>query len=190
MIPYTGDYIEHIDGSIDNFKYFTFTPCPLMHGDMYKMDDELSTFLIEAHRNIGILKGLFKYDPNREAFVELMLLKECTYSRMIDYDTLTFHDVLASRGSGKNAIASITNLKLAYKKAIDRAISVPVLSELCEIALYGDAVSKPVDIRDKQIFYWVSGRTLYLTTLQPLTQFYQRWPIFPLIYIMPKTLIR
>ena len=152
MIPYTGDYIEHIDGSIDNFKYFTFTPRPLMHGDMYKMDDELSTFLIEAHRNIGILKGLFKYAPNREAFVELMLLKECTYSRMIDYDTLTFHDVLASRGSGKNAIASITNLKLAYKKAIDRTISAPVLSELCGIALYGDVVNKLVDIRDKQIF--------------------------------------
>ena len=152
MIPYTGDYIEHIDGSIDNFKYFTFTPRPLMHGDMYKMDDELSTFLIEAHRNIGILKGLFKYAPNREAFVELMLLKECTYSRMIDYDTLTFHEVLASRGSGKNDIASITNLKLAYKKAIDRTISAPVLSELCGIALYGDVVSKPVDIRDKQTF--------------------------------------
>ena len=62
-----------------------------------------------VHRNMGFLKGLFKYAPNREAFVELMLLKECTYSRMIDYDTLTFHDVLASRGSGKNDIASITD---------------------------------------------------------------------------------
>ena len=71
---------------------------------------------------------------------------------MIDYDTLTFHEVLASRGSGKNDIASITNLKLAYKKAIDRTISAPVLSELCGIALYGDVVSKPVDIRDKQTF--------------------------------------
>ena len=45
-----------------------------------------------------------------------------------------------------------TNLKLAYKKVIDRTISAPVLSELCGIALYGDAVSKPVDIRDKQTF--------------------------------------
>ena len=174
MLPYTGDYIEHIDDNIDDFKYYTFTPRPLMYGDMYKMDDELSALLIEAHRNIGFLEGLLKYAPNKDAFSELMLLKECTYSRMIDYDTLTFHDVLASRGSGKNDITSITNLKIAYKKAIDRAISVPVLSELSEIALYGDAVSKPVDIRDKQIFYWVSGRTLYLTTLQPLTQFCQR----------------
>ena len=104
MIPYTVDYIEHIDGSINNFKYFTFTPRPLMHGDMYKMDDELSALLIEVHRNIGFLKGLFKYAPNREAFVELMLLKECTYSRMIDYDTLTFHEVLASRGSEKTIL--------------------------------------------------------------------------------------
>jgi hypothetical protein len=104
MIPYTGDYIEHIDGSIDNFKYFTFTPRPLIHGDMYKMDDELSTFLIEAHRNIGILKGLFKYAPNREAFVELMLLKECTYSRMIDYDTLTFTMYLPVAGVVKTLL--------------------------------------------------------------------------------------
>ena len=66
-----------------------------------------------VHRNIGFLKGLFKYAPNREEFVELMLLKECTYFRMIDYDTLTFHDVHASRGSGKNDIASITSLKIA-----------------------------------------------------------------------------
>ncbi len=34
MIPYTGDYIEHIDDSIHNFKYYTFTPRPLIHGDM------------------------------------------------------------------------------------------------------------------------------------------------------------
>ena len=48
MLPYTGDYIEHIDDNIDDFKYYTFTPRPLMHGDMYKMDDELSALL---HKN-------------------------------------------------------------------------------------------------------------------------------------------
>lgn len=64
-----------------------------------------------VHRNIGFLKGLFKYAPNREEFVELMLLKECTYFRMIDYDTLTFHDVLASRGSGKTILHQLLILK-------------------------------------------------------------------------------
>lgn len=98
MLPYTGDYIEHIDDNIDNFKYYTFTPRPLMHGDMYKMDDELSDLLIEAHRNIGFLEGLLKYTPNKDAFSELMLLKECTYSLMVDYDVPSFQEVLVSRG--------------------------------------------------------------------------------------------
>ena len=152
MIPYTGDYIEHIDDSINNFKYYTFTPRPLMQGDMYKMDDELSALLIEAHRNIGFLKGLIKYAPNKDTFSELMQLKECAYSLMIDYDGFTFQDVLVSRGSGKGDIASITNLELAYKVARDKTISAPDLSKLYRIALYGDATDKTVDVRDKQTF--------------------------------------
>ena len=96
MLPYTGDYIEHIDDNIDDFKYYTFTPRPLMHGDMYKMDDELSALLIEAHRNIGFLEGLLKYAPNKDTFSELMQLKECAYSLMIDYDSPTFQDILVN----------------------------------------------------------------------------------------------
>ena len=152
MLPYTGDYIEHIDDNINDFKYYTFTPRPLMHGDMYKMDDELTALLIEAHRNIGFLEGLLKYAPNKDAFSELMLLKECTYSLMIDYNSPTFQDVLVSRGSGKVDIVPITNLELAYKAARDKTISAPDLCKLCGIALYGDAVDKTVSVRDKQTF--------------------------------------
>lgn len=54
MLPYTGEYIGHIDNNKNNLKYYTFAPRPLMHGDMYKMDDELSVLLIEVHRNIYI----------------------------------------------------------------------------------------------------------------------------------------
>lgn len=32
MLPYTGDFIEHIDDNINNFKYYTFTSRPLMYG--------------------------------------------------------------------------------------------------------------------------------------------------------------
>lgn len=152
MLPYTGDYIEHIDDNINDFKYYTFTPRPLMHGDMYKMDDELSALLIEAHRNIGFLEGLLKYAPNKDAFSELMQLKECAYSLMIDYDSPTFQDVLVSRGSGKGDIVLITNLELAYRVARDRTISALDLSKLCGVALYGHAADKTVGVRDKQTF--------------------------------------
>ena len=123
-----------------------------MYGDMYKMDDELTALLIEAHRNIGSLEGLLKYAPNKDSFSELMQLKECAYSLMIDYDGLTFQDVLVNRGSGKGDIALINNLELAYKLARNRTISAPDLSKLCGIALYGDATDKTVDVRDKQTF--------------------------------------
>lgn len=152
MIPHTGDYIEHIDNNQNSFKYYTFTPRPLMHGDMYKMDEELSALLIEAHRNIGFLEGLLKYAPNKNSFSELMLLKECAYSLMIDYDSPNFQEVLVSRGGSKGNITSITNLELAYKEARDNIISAPVLSKLCGIALYGDVTDKRVDVRDKQTF--------------------------------------
>ena len=57
-------------------KYYTFTPRTLMYGDLYKMDDELSALLIEAHRNIGFLEGLLKYASNKNVFSELMLYLE------------------------------------------------------------------------------------------------------------------
>lgn len=88
MFTYTGDYIEHIDDNKSDFKYYTFAPRPLMYGDMYKIDNKLCSLLIETHRNIGFLEGLQKYAPNKDAFSELMLLKECAHSLMIDYDSV------------------------------------------------------------------------------------------------------
>jgi len=63
MLSYTGGYIEHIDDKINDFKYYTFTPRPLMHGDMYTINDKLSALLSKAHRNIRFLEGLLKYAP-------------------------------------------------------------------------------------------------------------------------------
>ena len=152
MFPYTGDYIEHIEGDKNNFKYYTFTPRPLMNGDMFKTDDELTTLLIEAHHNIGFLEGLLSMHLIKMQFGELMLLKECVYSRMIDYDSSTFQEALVSRGRGKENITPITNLEFAYKMSKNKNITAPNSSKLCGIALYGDATDDPVDIRYRQTF--------------------------------------
>lgn len=165
MLPYTGDYIEHVDGNNCHFKYYTFIPRSLMRGNLYKLDDELSSSLIDAHRNIGFLAGLLKFAPNKDAFSELMLLKECAYSLMIDYDSPSFQNVLLSRGSGKGDIAPITNLEMAYKAAQRKTISVPDLGKLCGIALYGDSTSKPLGIRDRQTF--LQGVSTSIKTYNP-----------------------
>lgn len=158
MLPYTGDYIEHIESGQNSLKFYSFTPRPLMRGDMYQMDDELAALLIEAHRNIGFLEGLVKYAPNKEAFAELMLLKECTYSHMIDYDGPDFKEILTIRGTGKGDITPIANLEMAYKAAKSMEVTAPDLSRICGIALNGGSENNPIDVRDHQTF-WLGAKT-------------------------------
>lgn len=158
MLPYTGDYTEHIDPQKPSLTFYSFTPRPLMRGHMYQMDDELAALLVDAHRNIGFLEGLVKYAPNKEAFAELMLLKECTYSRMIDYDSPDFKEVLTSRGTGKSDITPITNLEMAYRAAEVFEINAPDLSRICGIALYGESEDNSTGVRDHQTF-WLGAKT-------------------------------
>lgn len=70
MLPYTGDYIEHIDDTINDFKYYTFTPRPLMYGGMYEVDDELTALLIRSSRYL-ILSTSWRTHPRLEYMVFL-----------------------------------------------------------------------------------------------------------------------
>ena len=40
MLPYTGDYIEHIEAGKNSLKFYSFTPRPLMRRNIYQRDDE------------------------------------------------------------------------------------------------------------------------------------------------------
>ncbi|WP_418747113.1 Fic family protein [Frisingicoccus sp.] len=152
MRPYTGDYTEQRKNEKFNFTYYTFTPRPLKGATLFKMDDELAALLVKAHRNLGLLEGLLQYAPNKNSFCELMLLKECTYSRMIDYDAPDFSDILVRRGVGKGDIEPINNLALAYKAATGMQFAAQDYSKICGIALYGDNLKQKIGIRDTQIF--------------------------------------
>lgn len=152
MHPYTGDYTEQRKNEKFNFTYYTFTPRPLKDATLFKMDNELATLLVEAHHNLGQLEGLLQYAPNKNSFCELMLLKECTYSRMIDYDALNFSDILVRRGAGKGDIEPINNLVAAYKAADGMQFAAQDYSKICGIALYGDKQEQQIGIRDTQTF--------------------------------------
>lgn len=152
MFPYTGDYIEH--SNIEKFAttYYSFTPRPLKGATLFKMDNELVTLLTETHHNLGKLEGLIQYAPNKNSFCELMLLKECTYSRMIDYGTPNFSNVLVGRGTDKSDIEPINNLVSAYKAAIGMQFAAQDYSKICSIALYGNKPEQQIGIRDTQTF--------------------------------------
>lgn len=114
------------------------------NGRLYKMDDELTALLADAHQKLGFLCGLMRYAPNRKAFSELMLLKESTYSAKIDYKSASYEEVLYSCGTRKSHIETITNIVLAYEDAMSQQITNRTLSQICKIALYGAEAKKPL----------------------------------------------
>jgi len=59
--------------------------------------------LMELHSEYIFVYVCRSFDSNSRS--ELMQLKECAYSLMMDYDSPTFQDVLVSRGSDKGDIA-------------------------------------------------------------------------------------
>lgn len=158
MIPYTGDYIEHIDDRRSHIQYYTFTPRPLMQGNMFRMDDELASLLADAYQNIGFLEGVLMYAPNKDAWRKLMVLKECTYSRMIDYNDAVFQKVLTNFGTGKGGQTPIVNLRLAYNAARNYEFSTSGLSKLYRIALCGNTSEKSLNVRNTQTF-WLNATT-------------------------------
>ncbi|MEG0835374.1 MAG: Fic family protein [Christensenellaceae bacterium] len=116
------------------------------------MDDELASLLAEAHHSLGQLEGLVQYAPNSSPFCELMVLKECTYSLMIDYDTPNFQDVLTIRGTGKGDMTPVNNLVPAYKENANMQFAAQDYSKLCNIALFGNRTEQQIGIRDTQTF--------------------------------------
>lgn len=153
MHPYTGDYTEQRKNGKLNFIYYTFTPRPLKGNTFFKIDDELMALLIETYHTLGLLEGVLQYAPNKNSFCELMLLKECTYSRMIDYyGALDFRNILVKREAGKGNIESIKNLMSAYKSAVDMQFAAQEYSKICSIALYGDKAEQQISIRNTQTF--------------------------------------
>lgn len=152
MYPYTGDYTEQRKNEKSDFTYYTFTPRPLNGAGLYKMDDELASLLAEAHHSLGQLEGLVQYAPNSSPFCYLMVLKECTYSLMIDYDMPNFQEVLTIRGTGKGDMTPVNNLVSAYKEAANMQFAAQDYSRLCSIALYGNRTEQQIGIRDTQTF--------------------------------------
>lgn len=115
------------------------------------MDAELSTLLISAHRSLGILHGMIKYMPDRKTVRDLMILKECYYSRLIDYDEPSLFEVMASINANKSDYSRIAHIATAYKQAIGRQVGSRTLSETCTIALYGEEPEEKMHLRKTSI---------------------------------------
>jgi len=90
----TGEYEKNKRVGANGFYFYTFTPRPLMSGDFFAVDAELSALLVSAHRELGILQGIMSHLPDRDIIYKLLVTIECYYSRQIDYSDASFSTIL------------------------------------------------------------------------------------------------
>lgn len=153
MFQYTGNYTKHPSKRKYGIEYYTFTPSPLLNGVPIIMDEELFSLLATAHRLLGTLEGMALYMPNSDIIKQFMLLKECYYSRLIDWNnTPAFHDVLKGLSANRDDIRYITNTLAAQKYAFGKTVGKLELSKICNIIINGPDAGGRIEIRDKQIF--------------------------------------
>ena len=151
-MQYTSEFRKKIIGEKTvRFKREVLIPCRLMDNDFFEVDNELASLLINSHRLLGILDGMIKYMPNSEAIRDLMILKECYYSRSIDYEEPPLLEALASLNAGKKDYEHISYVVTAYKAALGRQVGSRTLPETCTLAMYGEEPEEKVYLRKTTI---------------------------------------
>jgi len=154
MYQYTGDYEKLYRSNknqlrpLEDFYFYAFTPRPLMDGSFFTPDEELSSLLVMAHGQLGVLEGMTKYISEIEIIRDLMILKECHYSRLIDYDGDCFSVALKSINANRKESQIISNIASAYKFSMGQNISSIVLSEICTIAIFGLESNHKIRVRE------------------------------------------
>lgn len=116
------------------------------------MDEELVTLLTTAHRLLGILEGMSMYMKDSEAIKDLMLLKECCYSRLIDKkDSPTFYNIMKNLSSKQDDMTCITHLVDAYKYSYGKPVENTELTKIYNIII-GLEAKEQIAVRNKQTF--------------------------------------
>lgn len=146
MSVYTGEYYEHTTDDFSGNIFYSFMPKSLVEGDFYEADEDLFSLLIAAHQALGILEGMIANLSDRDMLLELATLRECYYSRQIDYAGSSFHSLLESRGCG-NGIGTVQNIIHAYEKASDRSLGKEFLCEAYTVIKKGIGYDKRLELR-------------------------------------------
>ena len=147
----TGEYTRHTTDEITKRAYFTFKPRPLLDGDFYTLDEELTSKLTEAHRALGVLCGVVSSLPNQEHFINLMRLKEGCCSHMIDYAEPNLLDITVAYGLD-TIDERIQNIISAYSHNVKKGFSRFILSDVTAHALHGKNTKKQLYSRTEHTF--------------------------------------
>jgi Fic family protein len=122
-----------------------------MEGNFYSMSEELSSLLVDTHRLLGVLEGMVAFIPEKYDLANMMLLRESSYSRMIDYPDFDFLSFLTKRATSSPDI-DIQNIISAYHYAMETPTSKLSFNNIVNLALHGDDHSNSITVRTTQKF--------------------------------------
>ena len=88
MRTVSGTFCRSFDED-QNRGFWTFLPTELNLLDI-RIDQNITDFLVQAHRALGILEGMTKYIPNVEHFLEMMICGDAYHSCRIDNITVHY----------------------------------------------------------------------------------------------------
>ncbi len=118
-----------------NRGYWTFLPTELNLLNI-RIDQDITDFLVQAHRALGILEGMTKYIPNVEHFLEMMVCGDAYYSCRIDNFAVHYSDILMGNNNMTEAKSAI-NCRKAFHSLPNRFFTPNSLCDLQNSVMEG-----------------------------------------------------
>ena len=100
--------------------YASFYPQPLPPQPDIEIVSEMRQLLIDAHKKLALLEGLFDRIPNKDLFISMYVRKEALVSSQIEGTQCTLEDVL-NPDIDENANADVSDV-VNYVRAINYAV--------------------------------------------------------------------
>ena len=165
MTSRAGTYRINLSGEM---AYQSFIPSPLPPEPPVEMDHELTTILVNAHRQLTLLEHLSKRIPNVDLFVSMYVRKEALMSSQIEGTQATLEDVLDPmiEENANRDVADVINYIKATEYAIMRMKKLPLCNRLLRethaILMEGfrGQEKNPGEFRESQNWIGAAGSTI------------------------------
>ncbi len=165
MTSRAGTYRINLSGEM---AYQSFIPSPLPPEPPVEMDHELTTILVNAHRQLTLLEHLSKRIPNVDLFVSMYVRKEALMSSQIEGTQATLEDVLDPmiEENANRDVADVINYIKATEYAIMRMKELPLCNRLLRethaILMEGirGQEKNPGEFRESQNWIGAAGSTI------------------------------
>lgn len=124
-----GFYRSNLSGDME---YHSFVPSKLPPDPPIRIDDEMGTLLLNAHKKLSYLEGITTMIPNLNLFISMYVRKEALLSSQIEGTQATLEDIFDPyvEENSNIDVADVVNYIKATEYAIKRLEELPLCARL------------------------------------------------------------